>query len=115
MSDRDWPAYRRFFWKKGTLTTVWQAQGDSTATVQVSTIDEFIAQTPQGPDSQPIFEEKMIDSQIDVKGPLAQAWVRYEARFGTEEELMEWEGTDLFSLMKHNDEWRIVALVFSPE
>jgi hypothetical protein len=113
MSDRDWEAYRDFFWDKATITTIWQAEGDSTETVFISTIDEFIEKTPEGPDSQPIFEEKMLEADIDVRADLAQAWVTYAARFGTEDNLMEWQGMDLFSLMEHQGAWRIVSLTFS--
>ena len=112
MSDRNWPAYQAMFWKNATLTTTWQKPGDSTAAVHITTIDEFIAQTPQGPDSQPIFEERMQEAEIEVRGNLARAWVSYTAKFGTEEQLHEWEGLDLFTLMRKNDQWRIVALAY---
>ncbi len=115
MSDRDWEAYRDFFWEKATLTTTWQEASDSVEKVLVSTIDEFISKTPEGPDSQPIFEEKMIESNVDIQSDLASAWVKYEAKFGTQENLMEWQGLDLFSFMKHKGEWKIVSLVFSAE
>lgn len=115
MSDRNWEAYRDYFWDKATITTVWQAEGDSIETVLISTIDEFIEKTPEGPDSQPVFEEKMVEADIDVRSDLTQAWVTYEAKFGTEDNLMEWKGMDLFSLMKHQGEWRIVSLTFSAE
>lgn len=115
LSDRDWEAYRAFFWENATLTTVWQQPGDTVESVMVSTIDEFIAKTPEGPDSQPIFEETRLHTTITTRDDLASAWVKYKAKFGTEENLMEWRGTDLFSLMQHNGEWRIVALVFSQD
>ncbi len=115
MSERNWQAYREFFWDKATITTVWQAEGDSTETVFISTIDEFIEKTPEGPDSQPIFEEKMLEADIEVRADLAKAWVSYEARFGTQDNLMEWTGMDLFALMKHQGAWRIVSLTFSAD
>ncbi|MEJ2004119.1 MAG: nuclear transport factor 2 family protein [Cyclobacteriaceae bacterium] len=115
MSDRNWEAYREFFWPDATLTTAWQARGDVKPRVHVTTIDDFIAGTAEGPDSQPIFEEKPISIEIDVRGSLAVAWVSYEARFGSEEHLMEWNGIDVFTLMQHEDEWRIVSLAYSSE
>lgn len=113
MTRRDWKAYREFFWDKAIITTVWQKEGDEEEVVHTTTINEFIAQTHLGPDSQPIFEEKPIDIKITVKNDLAQAWVTYEAKFGSEENLMKWKGMDLFSLLKHNERWRIVSLTFS--
>lgn len=115
MSDRNWEAYRNFFWPEATLTTVWQAPEDTEPRVHISTISEFIEATPEGPDSQPIFEETPVDIEVDVRGSLAIAWVSYKAKFGSEEHLMEWSGTDIFTWMKHKDEWRIVALAYSSD
>jgi len=115
MSDRDWASYRRFFSAEATLTTIWTAEGASTPQIHTNTITEFLAQTGEGPDSQPIFEEKMTKSEITCKGNLAQAWVNYEAKFGSKDSLLEWKGLDLFSFIRHNDEWKIVSLVFEAE
>jgi hypothetical protein len=115
MSSRDWEAYRDFFWPQATLSTIWQAPGDSEPEVHISTISEFIEATPEGPDSQPVFEEVPLRIEIDVRGNLAIAWVNYEARFGSEDHLMEWKGTDIFTWMKHRNEWRIIALAYSSE
>ncbi len=115
MSNRNWDAYREYFWQNATLTTIWQTPGDSVAKVQVSTIDEFIQKTPEGPDSEPIFEEKPTYITTEIQGNLAIAWVNYEARFGSESNLSEWTGTDLFTLMQHDGKWRIVSLAFSAE
>ena len=115
MSDRDWPQYKTFFSPDATLTTVWQGPTDTVPQINTNTISDFIAKTKDGPDSQPIFEEKMRSHEIKVKKNLATAWVSYEAKFGTEENLMEWTGMDLFSFMKYNGEWKIVALAFESD
>lgn len=115
MSDRDWTSYQRFFSPDATLTTIWPAEGTNTPQIHTNTISEFLAQTSEGPDSQPIFEEKMIKSEITCKGNLAQAWVNYEAKFGSKDSLLEWKGLDLFSFIRHNGEWKIVSLVFESE
>ena len=115
MSDRDWEEYRQFFLPQARLTTVWQDDDDSEPMLFDSSIDEFIAQTPQGPDSQPIFEEKMTSSKITVKGGLAQAWVGYDAKFGSPDSLMEWSGYDLFSLLRYQDTWKITSLTYGSE
>lgn len=112
MSDRDWVKYKAFFIDNASLTTIWQTESDSVPGIFSVSIDEFIDQTPQGPDSQPIFEERMISHEISVKGNLAQAWVKYEAKFGTDENLMQWKGYDQFSLIRFKGEWRIVSIVY---
>jgi hypothetical protein len=60
MSDRDWKLYADFFSTKATLTTLWEAPADSFPKVTTYTIDDFLSQTKDGPDSQPIFEERML-------------------------------------------------------
>ena len=112
MSDRDWVKYKTFFIDNASLTTIWQTESDSVPGIFSVSIDEFIDQTPQGPDSQPIFEERMISHEISAKGNLAQAWVKYEAKFGTDENLMRWKGYDQFSLIRFKGEWRIVSIVY---
>jgi hypothetical protein len=46
---------------------------------------------------------------------LATAWVKYKAKFGTKDDLMEWIGTDLFSLMEYNNQWKIVNLSYAAD
>jgi hypothetical protein len=115
MSARDWTRYRTFFSEEATLTTVWQDEQDTLPRIHSTTIDEFIARTPEGPDSQPIFEEKMLEAEVSVKGGLAQAWVRYAATFGSADHLMKWTGYDLFSFIRHQGRWKIVSLVYASE
>ena len=115
MTSRNWESYREYFISDATLTTIWQAENDTIPKISTHSISEFIAQTKDGPDSQPIFEEKMLSSEIDEKNNLAQAWVRYKAKFGTTDNLIEWNGTDLFSFIRYNNEWKIVSIVFESE
>ncbi|MDX1684289.1 MAG: nuclear transport factor 2 family protein [Saprospiraceae bacterium] len=112
LSERDWQAFEQCFWKDATLTTVWQTSKDSVPKVFTNSITEFLAQTSQGPDSQPIFEESPTTIEVEVRGNLARAWVNYKAKFGSEADLLEWKGVDLFSLLRHDGEWRIVSVVY---
>jgi len=115
LSARDWDAFADYFWPGATLTTVWQPAGDAAPRVVVVSVPDFVAQAPLGPDSQPIFEERMTASRVWREGSLAQAWTRYEARFGSSDSLFEWEGTDAFTLMKHEGRWRIVSLAYAAD
>jgi hypothetical protein len=114
-SERDWQKFRSHFWSDATLTTAWQQPGDSVVRVDVTTINDFIKEAPNGPDSQPIFEERMVRWEIRTNNNLAEAWVDYHAKFGTTGKLSEWDGKDLFTFMRHDGEWRIVSLVFEAE
>lgn len=115
MSNRDWSSFRTLFWDNGTITTIWQKPEEDSIAVHIVTIDEFIVQTPQGPDSQPVFEEKLLSANIEVKGNLALVWARFNAIFGTEQDLSEWQGTDVFTMMKHEGTWKIVSLAFEAD
>jgi hypothetical protein len=112
MSNRDWKKYRQHFWDGATITTAWRQPADSLATVDITTIEDFIKETPRGPDSQPVFEERMKNSTIQVRGNLAEAWVDYDAKFGKEDSIAQWSGTDVFTFLRHRGEWKIVSLVF---
>lgn len=114
MSARDWGAYASHFWPGASITTIWQPQGEPAPRVMITSIPDFVAQTPQGPDSKPIFEERMLDADVRVTGNLAQVWASYKARFGEPGKIDEWTGIDAFTFLKHEGVWKIVGLAFSP-
>jgi hypothetical protein len=114
-SARDWDAFADHFWPGADLSTVWQPPGDSAARVVITSIPDFVRQAPQGPGSRSIFEERMLDARVVTFRDLAQAWVRYHARFGDPGGISEWEGMDGFTLLRHQGRWRIVELVFVSE
>lgn len=114
-SARDWDRFSSHFWPGATITTVWQPPGEEEDRVVVTPVPEFVARAPEGPGSREIFEERMLEAEVRVSGGLAQAWARYRARFGDPGEVSEWDGTDAFTLLKHDGRWKIVSLVFAPE
>jgi hypothetical protein len=115
MSKRDWKKYENFFWDDATITTIWQKPGDSVSRVHVITIKEFIAEAPNGPDSKPIFSEEMTGVEIEVRGNIGVARANYKARFGDVNAVMEWNGRDVFTLLKFDGAWKIVSLVFEQD
>lgn len=115
LSNRDWARFAGHFWDGATITTIWQPPGADAPGVWYTTVPEFVAAAPQGPDSKAIFEEAMLDARIRVAGNLAQAWVRYRARFGDPGAIQEWEGSDAITLMRHQGRWRIASLAFASD
>lgn len=115
LSDRDWEAFTDHFWPGATITTVWVAPGQEEPEVLTQTAEEFAFRGPQGPGSRAIFEERPVSMEVQVRGGLAMAWVRYEARFGDPGDVETWQGTDAFTLLRHDGEWRITALAFSSD
>jgi hypothetical protein len=92
---------------------VWQPPGEAAPRVVATTVPEFVAQAPQGPGSQPIFEERMGRADVRAHRSLAQAWAEYHARFGRPDSVATWSGIDAFTLMRHEGRWKIVSLAFA--
>jgi len=114
-SDRDWTRFQDHFWPGATLTTVWEPDPGEGERVVVTTIPDFVAQAPLGPGSREVFEERMVSARLEIAGGLAQAWVRYDARFGDPGAVMEWSGIDAFNLIRHQGQWRIVSLAYAAD
>jgi hypothetical protein len=111
-SARDWVAFGDHFWPGADITTIWRPPGEDSVRVVVTSIPDFVAQAPRGPGSRQIFEERMLEARVVTFGDLAQAWVRYHARFGDPGAVAEWEGRDAFTLLRQGGRWRIVELAF---
>ncbi|MHC5113764.1 MAG: nuclear transport factor 2 family protein [Planctomycetota bacterium] len=115
LSARNWPAFADHFWPRATMTSIWQPPGESSTRVYTSSVTEFIARAPEGPDSKEIFEERLVSAEMRVTGTMAQVWARYEAKFGDPGSIIEWSGVDAITLMKHRGRWRIVSMAYAPE
>jgi len=95
-----------------TITTAWKPKGYDSPQIIVSSIHDFLVQTLEGACSEPVFEEKMVTTDVKIRGGIAQAWAQYRARFGKHGFIKQWGGTDAFTLLKHDGHWKIVSLVF---
>ena len=114
-SARDWPLFAGHFWPGATIAVVWQPPGEGAPRVTVTSVPDFVTAAPEGPGSREIFEERMVDARIRLTDGLAQAWVRYRVRFGNPGDVQEWDGVDVFTLLRHEGQWRIVSLAFQSE
>ena len=112
-NNSDWSAVAGHFWSRAEITTVWQASGESGHRVVSTSIDEFFANAPRENPFGEMFEAWTIRANVSVYKDLAQAWVWYGARLDESGQLEEWEGVDAFTFLKHNDEWKIAALMFA--
>jgi hypothetical protein len=75
-------------------------------------VDEYVANAGgAGVDSTPIAI-KLMAKDVRVEGFLAQVLARFDANVQAPQgEVHTWHGVDAFTLMKHDGEWRIAALV----
>lgn len=115
LSARDWEAFRDHFWPDATLATVWRPPGEDRERVETITVEEFIERAPRGPGSKEIFEERMLSLEVQLSLPVAQARARYAARFGDPGNVREWKGTDVFTLVRHEQRWRIVSVAYAAD
>ena len=114
-SARDWDAFASHFWPGADITTVFPPPGDSVPRVVIMPVPDFVARAPEGPGSREVFEERPEHIEVDVRGDIAVVWVRYRARFGDPGDVREWAGTDMFTLVRYDDVWKIVELAFTPD
>ena len=115
-SRRAWREFRQSFWPGATLTTRWQAPGDTAPRVNAVTLDRFLATTGQGPDRLAVFDERMVRHEVRRYGDLAAAWTTFRATFGLPDSVPQTHyGVDAFVLMEDGGEWRIVSLAFTRE
>lgn len=112
LSAREWEYVQGHFWPGATLTTVWQPPGEPGPRVVMTTIEDFIAQAPDGPGSRAIFSEAMTSADVRGNADVAQVWATYDARFGDPDDLQEWSGVDAFTLIRFDGRWRISSIAY---
>jgi hypothetical protein len=60
------PAFESHFWPGATVSTVWKPKGYDKRQVVITSVHDFVAQTPEGACSEPIFEEKMDTAEVKI-------------------------------------------------
>ena len=115
LSARDWEAFATHFHEGAVLSTRWTPPDATEPAVMMSSVADFVAAAPQGPDSQPFFDERPLTVDVLRQGDMAVAWVTYAARFGKPGALREWTGVDAITLIRHDGAWRITSLAWSGE
>lgn len=66
-------AFESHFWPGATVSTVWKPTGYDKRHVVVTSVHDFVAQTPEGACSEPIFEEKMETAEVKIHNGLARS------------------------------------------
>ena len=107
----NWTAFAGHFWPGATIATIRKPVGAPRETVVVTLVDEYVANAGgAGVDTTPIAI-KLTARDVRVDGFLAQVLARFDANLEAKGEHHTWHGVDAFTLMKHDGEWRIAALV----
>ncbi len=114
-SARDWPAFAAHFHDGAVLSARWTPPHATSPVVMMSSVAEFVARAPEGPGSQPVFEEWPTRIDVRRQGDMAMAWVDYRVRFGAPGALQEWGGVDAITLILHEGRWRITSLAWAGE
>lgn len=122
VTARDWRALAASFWPRASITAIMGADGGTPAEpaergqVQTIGIEQAIRRAAAMHDCPISHSTEMLRANVQVYGPLADAWVVYEYRCGvTRDSSTTHLGVDAFHLMKHGREWRIAGLTFTHE
>ena len=116
LSRRSWREFRTSFWPGAIIAVRWHAPADVRPTVHIQTLDQFLAETKNGPDRLAVFEEQMVHHEVRAYGDLAAVWATFRATFGWPGQTPTTHfGVDAFQLLKGQGEWRIVSLAFTEE
>jgi hypothetical protein len=103
----------RSFWPDATLTTIWQPAGRAVSPrVWSTTVAAFIAAAPEGPDSQPIFEERPLSMEPRVEGDIRLRLGTLSCAFRHAGRIGVLDGYDVFTLIRMNEEWRIASVAY---
>jgi len=108
---RNWTGFAGHFWPGATITTIRKPAGAPREVVVVTQVDEYVALAgANGANATPITI-KLTARDVRRDGILAQVFARFDANTQAQGELHTWHGVDAFTLMRHEGEWRIAALV----
>lgn len=108
----DWARVAKHFWPDATLVTIRSPGLGATPAVVVTRIDDYVHRhLGDGARSAPL-RIALESSRIETFGSVASAITHYRAVDPSGSEAQSWRGADLFSLVRHEGEWRIASLVF---
>lgn len=112
---REWKRARALFWDGATITDVRVLSDRPTPAVRVASVAEFFEELARTPESGPHGFEGRLEGppQVRAASNVAQAWCRYQARFGSPQESMSWRRVDAFTFVLHEGAWKIAALAQS--
>lgn len=108
----DWSRVEKHFWPEATLVTIRSPGLGATPAVVVLRIGDYVQRRlGDGARSTPL-RIALESSRIETLGSVASAITHYRAVDPSGSEAQSWRGADLFSLVRHEGEWRIASLVF---
>lgn len=117
LSSRDFLALRECFWPQAIITTYWNRTPKSKAPeVYVQYLEEFIVNASRSFGQFTQFSQTSLSHELMIYDNVAQVWSVYEMKFTTKDgKSMTWRGVDMFHFMRHDGQWRIVALTYTKE
>jgi hypothetical protein len=107
----DWPRVADHFWPGATLVTIRSPSLGAPPTVVVLRIEDYVARQGAGGRAAPLKLE-MRTQRIETLGSIGSAVAQYDALDPSGAQSQGWRGADMFSLVLHDGQWRIAALVF---
>jgi hypothetical protein len=108
----DWTRLRQHFWPDATLVTIRSPGLGAPPSVVVLSIGDYIVRHGNGGSRGSKLRIELDTRRIESVGSIASAITHYRAIDSSGQEEQSWRGADLFSLVRHEGQWRIASLVF---
>jgi hypothetical protein len=108
----DWSRLRQHFWPDATLVTIRSPGLGAPPSVVVLSIGDYIVRHGNGGSRGSRLRIELDTRRIESVGSIASAITHYRAIDSSGQEEQSWRGADLFSLVRHEGQWRIASLVF---
>jgi hypothetical protein len=108
----DWSSMGERFWPGASVIAIRRREQDGEKQVVTESIEACIERLRAQVSRTKPLEITFDEYRIEPTGAIAQASIKYSAIDTSGDAPQSWSGTDAFTLVRHEGEWRIASLVF---
>lgn len=108
----DWNAMGARFWPGASVIAIRRREQDTEKHVVSEPIEACLERMRAQVARTKPLEIAFVEYRIEPAGGIAQASIHYSAIDASGDAPQTWSGTDAFTLVRHEGEWRIASLVF---
>jgi len=108
----DWSRVAENFWPNATIVTIRSPDMGAPPTVVSMRIEDYVARHADSGVRPSPLKLTLDLPRTETNGSVSSVFVRYRAVDPSGADEQSWRGVDLFSLVRHEGEWRIASLVF---
>lgn len=108
----DGSALAQHFWPDATLATIRSRALGEGSSVVVMRVEDYVRQHMGAGARETPLRIELETPDIQTTGSVASVVAHYRAVDPSGHEAQSWQGADVFSLVRHEGQWRIASLVF---